>query len=244
MTRKPRLLVLALPVLFGAGCVGQIDGYDPPPGEADAGPAGNPDASPPGPPDATPPGPPDAYVPPPPPDAAPPAYPTGPYGYSVGSTIANLSWSGYVDGADSDSDPFNESARTFELEEYFVGTDPGARIIIINASAGWCGSCQEEMPELQGLHQSYRARGLRGVSALFEDTNGYAADEAFARTWGDTFNLSFATVADPSDTLAPYYQEDSVPMNLFVDASNMKIVDVFHGFDETHFRQVLDAYAD
>jgi thiol-disulfide isomerase/thioredoxin len=238
----------ALAVLLCLGCVGKIDGYDPRPGNADAGPEiGDPDAGNlPGTPDAAfVPGDPDAYVPPPVPDAAPPPYPSGPYGYNVGSTVSNLSWTGYIDSAtDTDKDPFNEPSRTVTMEEFFVGTDPGARVIIVNASAGWCGSCQEEMPKLESLFSDYESRGLRIISALFENTSGSAADTAFARSWGESFSLSFATVADPSDTLAPYYTENAVPMNMIVDASTMKIVEVFHGFDEYYVRQIVDNYVD
>ncbi len=255
MSHSPnRLLTLPLLALLATGCVGQIDGYDPAgddddtsdtdasiqPGDPDAGTVipGTPDA-------AVTPDPPDAYVPPPPPDAAPLAYPAGPYGTSIGSTIANLSWTGYADtDADTDSDPFNESPRTFKLEEYFVGKDAGSRIIVINASAGWCSVCQDEAPSLESFYGSYGSRGLRIVTALFEDDGGSPADTSFAKAWGDYFNLGFPVMADPSDVLSPYYQENSVPMNIFVDASDMTIVDIVHGYDDNYFSQIINSYAD
>lgn len=257
MAIKDRCTSIAVCVALGAlgfapstGCVGQPDPFDPGTSSADGAPVeGQPDAHNPPPPPSdggvTPTA--DAYVPPSPPDAyVPPAqYPPGPYGTNEGSVIAELSWSGYVDSdADSDNDPFNESPTTISLRDYYVGFDPGARVILLNSSAGWCGACQEEAASLKQLDSSYRSRGARFIMAMFEDTNGSAADTNFAKTWGEWFDLAFPVVADPQDKLGPYYQDSSVPMNILIDASDMTIIDIHHGFDYYYTQQVLNTYCD
>lgn len=229
-------------------CVGKVD--DPGGGGGgedtmDAAVASQPDAAPiPNTPDAAPLPPPDAA--PPPPDAPPAVtYPPGPYGNSEGDVIKALSWSGYVDSdADTDNDPFNEPVTTVSLEDFYQGFDPGARIILINASAGWCSVCQDEAQSLRNINTEYFSRGGRIITALFQDTNGYAADTDFAKTWGEYFELTSAVVADPNDLLSPYYLEDTVPLNIFVDASNMVIVEVHHGFDDSTTRQIFESYVD
>jgi len=258
MARQDRCTSIAVCVALGAlgialstGCVGQPDPFDPGTTTADGAPVeGQPDGNNPPPPTTdggiTPTA--DAYVPPPPPPDAyvPPAqYPSGPYGTSEGSVIANLSWTGYIDtDADADSDPFNESPTTISLQDFYHGFDPGARIILINASAGWCGACQEEASELKQLDSAFRSRGARFITALFEDSSSYPADTDFAKSWGEWYSLAFPVVADPQDKLSPYYQESSVPMNIMIDASDMTIIDIIHGFDYSYTQQVLNTYCD
>lgn len=244
--QRIRCSSVALVIFGSSACVGQAD--DPGGGSGtetiDAAASGQPDAAPsPIVPDA-------AQLPPdaaPPPPDAPPAvtYPDGPYGFTEGQVIAALSWSGYADSdADPDDNPFNEPVTTVSLEDYYQGFDPGARIILINASAGWCSVCQEEAGYLVDIYAEYRSRGARIITALFQDTSGYAADTEFAKAWGEYFELTSAVVADPNDLLAPYYEEDTVPLNIFVDASNMVIVEVHHGFDNWTTRQIFDSYVD
>jgi len=191
--------------------------------------------------DARPPGAPDAR--PAPPDAAPPhrEYPAGPYGTRTGDVITNLSWTGYADD-NGNGDPFDDSPRSVSLGEMFEGNDPGAKLIFVNSSAGWCGSCQDEASALPGLYSEYHSRGVRIISTLFETTSGAAASTDFAREWGQTFRLPFPTVADPGSTLDPYYEESSVPMNMLIDAETMRILDVHHGFDSYQTRSLFDAH--
>jgi thiol-disulfide isomerase/thioredoxin len=230
-------LLFAGVVVCGVGCVGQPDPYtggggDPNSHDASAQP--DPRDGAPGTADAA----------PRPPDATPQLYyPSGPYGNDEGDVIANLGWMGYIDSnADSDDDPFNEAEGMIMLEDFFVGNDPTAKVIMINSSAGWCGSCQTEAAALPGLRDQYYASGARFVTAMFEDASGSPSSVGYAKSWGEFFDLNFPTVADPQDLLGAYYQENAVPMNMFVDAETMTIIDIHHGYDGSYARQVLDAY--
>ena len=225
-------LLFAAQVAVGGGCVGHPDPYqggsdsdagahdpgDGAPGAVDAGSS---------------------------PDTAPHVYyPSGPYGNGEGDVIENLGWMGYIDSdIDSDDDPFNEPARMILLEEFFIGQDAHAKVIMINSSAGWCGSCQEEASQLPSLRDQYFAGGARFITAMFEDSSGSPASVGYAKSWGEFFDLDFPTVADPQDDLGPFYQESSVPMNMFIDAETMTIIDIHHGFSGSYARQILDAYA-
>src|SRR5262245_50374754 len=73
------------------------------------------------------------------------SYPSGPYGEGVGDTIKDMTFVGFVDtAADADDDPFNEPARLWSLHELYRGNDPEAKVIMMNAAAGWCGPCMQE----------------------------------------------------------------------------------------------------
>lgn len=236
--RAPLFLALLLPA-----CMGEVpDGThsDPPDGAPVVHPA---DAAP-GAPDATVlPSTPDARPVTPPDAAPPPSYPAGPYGTAKGAIIRNLAWTGYRDSAaDADSSPFNEAASTVELLEFFRGRDAGAKVIVLNESAGWCSGCVEAARDLPGLSATYGPRGARFVETLFEDYDGNPANAEFARAWGQAFSLTTPTVADPDDALGDYNGSGSVPMFLFVDADDMKIVEKVYGYDRAQLESLLAYY--
>ena len=43
-------------------------------------------------------------------------------------------------------------------------------VILLNVWATWCGPCRFETPELETLHQKYKARGLKVVGVSVDDT--------------------------------------------------------------------------
>jgi hypothetical protein len=180
-------------------------------------------------------------------DPAPLTYPVGPYGTKTGSVIANLSFNGYRDSdADADSDPFNEPPIGISLDDFFTGPrgDPAAKILLITESAGWCGVCQDEAAQMAGITPTYMAKGARFMTAMFEDDQGNKPGVEYAKTWGDYFNTPHPVVVDPQNLLLPYYLENAVPLNMFVDPETMTIVEVHHGFDMAYTRSILDQYVD
>ena len=82
-----------------------------------------------------------------------------------GDTIEDLTWTGYVDD-NGNGNPFDDAPREISLEEFFHGHDPDAKILLINASAGWCGSCADEAPLLRSMHNDYYDKGGRVITAL------------------------------------------------------------------------------
>jgi thiol-disulfide isomerase/thioredoxin len=47
--------------------------------------------------------------------------------------------------------------------------EPGAKAVLLNNWATWCGPCREEFPDLVKLAQKYRPRGLRVVLLSWDD---------------------------------------------------------------------------
>ena len=142
------------------------------------------------------------------------AYPAGPYGYTLGSTMASFTL------MDSDG-------NTVKLSDYY-GT---AKAILINQSAGWCTVCRGEMPLLLDWHDTYKDQGFVILQAIFEKgIVGVKADVEFAKNWKDEYGAPFPVLADPDNiflSYSPSFQNSndvpSKPLSLLLD-SEMTIV--------------------
>lgn len=166
-------------------------------------------------------------------------YPPGPYGAAVDDVIENLQWLGFVDD-DKDKNPFDQEPRIFQLAEYFAQNDPTAKVIMINAAAGWCGPCQAEAYSSGELIDNYQAKGARFVSALFEDGNYDPVTREYTKSWGETFSARWPLMVDATFLLGKYFPETSMPMNMFVDAKTMKIITIYNGYSEDQQVLLLD----
>ncbi|HUK83622.1 MAG TPA: TlpA disulfide reductase family protein [Verrucomicrobiae bacterium] len=52
--------------------------------------------------------------------------------------------------------------------------EPGAKVVLVNMWATWCGPCREEFPDIVKLAKKYRDRGLRVVFVSWDDEAGVA----------------------------------------------------------------------
>lgn len=177
--------------------------------ESDAGPPSSPDTGP-------------ASV-----DSGPPApteYPAGPYGFSVGSTFPNVSFSGYRNGTGA--------WVTITMRDYY---DPsGARHINgiwLDVSAGWCGACRAEAGDLPGLYSStYKARGGQILTALIQDDGSAPASKSAVDAWIKDYAVNFDIFADPSSDTLPK-TSIGLPHNYAIDPRTMKVMKVIEGSD-------------
>ena len=48
--------------------------------------------------------------------------------------------------------------------------DTGAKVVLVNMWASWCGPCRMEFPDLVKLERVYRDRGLKVVFVSWDDT--------------------------------------------------------------------------
>lgn len=151
----------------------------------------------------------------------------------IGEIMPNLVWSGLVDttnGGNNQVDPF----QSISLSQFSTLSDPSSKYIYITECAGWCPPCRDEATFMESLVQTYEPLGIKFISALAEtDTHDQPADAAFIRSWAAQYGLTNTLVNDgPSILTGPYGQFNSqmaIPFQMIIDASNMRIVDVFYG---------------
>ena len=173
------------------------------------------------------------------------AYPVGPYGSEVGSTIADHTFLGWRDPVRAGFDPTRlEEVR---LSDFYDPRGQNTELIVLNASAVWCPACRSEMQTLDRLDMSgsYRQSKVVIFGTLFEDARGAPAKPEDLALWGNglTFLVDFPLVLDPGLKLGPYFSQSVTPLNLIVDARTMEILRIYMGYSDT-FWSYVDAELD
>lgn len=161
-------------------------------------------------------------------------------------TLEDLAFEAFID-SDGDGACYDEEPRTIRLSDYYAENRPGTRIIMINAAAGWCGPCMREAAELSEFAAAYESRGVVVLTAVFQDQNGAPADTAFAGIWAETFGLSTPTLIDTSFQTGRYFDVNTMPANMFVDAETLEILEIATGAEPGDdpmqvYRELLDFY--
>jgi thiol-disulfide isomerase/thioredoxin len=162
-------------------------------------------------------------------------------GGQAGETIDDMEFSAFLDG-DTAGEPV-----AVRLSDYTAAERPGARVIMINAAAGWCAPCMREAEAMPEFAAEYEPRGVVILVAVFEDQNGDPADPAFVKEWVDTFELAVPVLIDTSFQLGKYVDVNVMPVNIFVDAATLEILEVAQGAETgddplQEYRELLDFY--
>lgn len=156
-----------------------------------------------------------------PPVVNPVDYPKGPYGYQVGSVIANLEFVGQSDTNHNGVIDSGDTVTSVRLSDYYAKKD--IKAIFLGVAAGWCGPCMEEQPTLVALAKSYQGK-IQFVEAIIEKgTRGVPADAEFVDFWAGRYKIGFDMVSDPTVVLGPYYAMPAFPMQLVIRTSDMTI---------------------
>ena len=169
------------------------------------------------------------------------AYPSGPYGTTKGSVIQNLTFSGWhhPDTAGYDLGKL----ETVRLSDFYDPEGKGTvKLLAINASAVWCSVCRAEYQDMNTtkVYETYRAKGVEILGALFEDNLYYPAQPQDLKNWGSSsrFQVKFPLVLDPGFKLGNYFDSDATPLNMLVDVRTMTIVSVTMGYSTMYWAQV------
>jgi thiol-disulfide isomerase/thioredoxin len=148
-------------------------------------------------------------------------YPAGPYGYALGSTIADEQFLGKtpMNGTDVSTIPLQK----VDLAQFH--RDPAAKALLIKGSAGWCGPCRQEEPGLEMLAEKYEGDGLRVISVIAQGpTYGVTATEADLNAWAQQYDLRHLVVIDPENRLSQYGDLEGFPLHIILRISDMKLV--------------------
>jgi thiol-disulfide isomerase/thioredoxin len=65
--------------------------------------------------------------------------------------------------------------------------EPGARAVLVNMWATWCGPCREEFPGLVRVAEKYNRQGLKTILVSADDTGDMAAVKKFLAEEGVDF---------------------------------------------------------
>ncbi|HVM60799.1 MAG TPA: TlpA disulfide reductase family protein [Verrucomicrobiae bacterium] len=65
--------------------------------------------------------------------------------------------------------------------------DPGAKAVLVNVWATWCGPCREEFPGLVRVAQKYNRQGLKTILVSADDTDQVTAVKKFLADEGVDF---------------------------------------------------------
>jgi peroxiredoxin len=87
--------------------------------------------------------------------------------------------------------------------------------VLINFWATWCPSCQEEMPFLQQVHDTWKSRGLI-LLAIDSGESPAAVKDFFARK-----GLSLPVLFDFTGSTSDRYGVSAIPTTFFIDVTGV-----------------------
>lgn len=115
----------------------------------------------------------------------------------------------------------NFTLTTFEGETFTL-EDLRGQIVLVNFWGSWCLPCRAEAPELQALHETYEASGLRIVGVNWLDS------EREARAFVQEFGLTYPNGPDVREVIAKQYRITGAPEN-FVIGRDGRVVETIIG---------------
>jgi thiol-disulfide isomerase/thioredoxin len=144
-------------------------------------------------------------------------YPAGPYGYTAGTTISNLSFIGKQ--SDFPTDYTQLPMQRIEMAEL----RKNAKFIVLDGAARWCGPCNRDQPAMKDLEATYAPQGVAFLEVLAEGGFGVPATENDINRWANLYQLSGIIAIDPELSIAKYADVTAFPVYLVVRTSTMKI---------------------
>ncbi len=166
-------------------------------------------------------------------------YPSGPYGFQVGSRIANLELTGQRDSNNSGLIDSSDEIVSIHLSDYYMKQ---YKALFVGVAAQWCNPCKMEQPGLVSLHAANKSN-VGFVEAIIQKNDGSPADITTVDQWTSAYKIPFDMAADPTVALGPYYAEPAFPMQLVIDTKDMTIVFQGNGTSadlETMFQGIFD----
>jgi peroxiredoxin len=85
--------------------------------------------------------------------------------------------------------------------------------VLLNVWATWCHPCRDEIPELQQLHERYKARGLELVGVSVDA----AGDDAAIRDFMRRFQMTYPVWRDPGENVSTKFLVVGVPATFLID---------------------------
>jgi hypothetical protein len=182
-------------------------------------------------------------------------YPSGPYGISKGSVVANYKFWGFVDSTKDATatqpiemaDFYNPTGSDVypEGSRYGAGT-PKPKALLIDVASSWCGPCQHEADVvLPGKYAEYYPKGGQFLLQLADGpTPGKAATEKNLISWTTKYKVNYPATHDPAYKLSALFDADAFPANMIIKTETMEIMAVISGVPDdafwTKFEKVMN----
>jgi hypothetical protein len=156
-------------------------------------------------------------------------YPVGPYGQSIGDTIANLTFDGVYASNNTVEQPIS-------LSHFWQ--DGLAEVLVMSECATWCGPCQAQRAYLKSIAPSYNGQ-LAVFDLLAQNQVGLPPTYSNLRSWGGGV---FDVGADPTEILWSYGSpEQAFPYTVVVRVRDMKIMWTGLGYDQAALQSAIDS---
>jgi hypothetical protein len=172
-------------------------------------------------------------------------YPPGPYGYDVGSTIANYAFTGYAAPKDAMVGVGTVNLGAFYNPSgqgmYPAGSPYGAgapmpKALFIHAAAVWSGPDNLQAKQVTPPALAMYGGCLAALDVLiYGPVPNQTATLADAQSWSTKHNISYPVVIDPANQLAPIFEMQAFPTDILLDTRTMTIVDVQTGVPDSSY---------
>lgn len=181
------------------------------------------------------------------------AYPPGPYGYDVGSTIENYGFVGFPAPLVSTSeaalihlgDFYNPSGQG----TYPAGSPYGAgvampRVLLVHVGAVWSGPDNFEADQVLPGQIALFGTCLLPLDLLVDGpTPGKAATIKNASDWVVKYDPPYPVAIDPANQLSPIMPQQAYPTNILIDTQTMTIIEAIVGVpNEPYFQPYVAPY--
>jgi hypothetical protein len=200
------------------------------------------------------------------PCAPPTSYPGPPYGWTVGSTLADATFQGFADAHVSttlealklsdfhnphaDDPTYQPASAAYDDRLFPPGSPYGAgtkkpTALLIDIGSVWCGPCNGEAKSLlNGLYAKYKPCGGEFFYQLAEGAmQGAPLDEPQLKVWASSYKVAYPITMDNSRELGPFYAA-GFPAGVIVDTRTMKIVYAITGVPDDTFWQTFESHLD
>lgn len=177
-------------------------------------------------------------------------YPPGPYGISVGSIVAPMTFAdGWIVNPLNGDNATDANKQEVDMTRFYQS--PTVHWLLMDVSAGWCVPCQSEQTDLLNYSDPTNAKWGGHHIGVFEalvqndnETSPSVPGATFMEKWINSFNLDFAVVGDdfmPQQAMP--FVTSGFPTNVLIDTSTMKIVWRLDGYSPTDVESELCATA-